>query len=211
MYLRAAFTLSIIVAFASVPLHAQMSMDPVKGVLAKASDTALDKLSKPGAFSADDAIRIGLPGAGKNLGGLMKYADQAGVTNDLSGSLNRAAEKAAGAAKPIFTAAIDKMNVKDAVAIGTGGDTGATDYLRKSAGDQINAQLLPLIRTALEASGVLKQTSQLSAVGMNEGSVTDYVTQKAADGIFTYMGREESQLRKDPMSAGKNLLKGLKF
>lgn len=211
MSLHTTFILSLFLALTPFASDAQPSMDPVKGVLAKASDGALDKLSKPGAFSADDAIRIGLPGAGKSLGGLMKYADQAGITNDLSGSLNRAAEQAAGAAKPIFSAAIDKMNVKDAVSIGTGGDTGATDYLRKTAGDQINAQLLPLIRTALSKAGVLTQTSQLSAVGMNEGSVTDYVTKKAADGIFTYMGREEAQLRKDPLSAGQNLLKGLKF
>ncbi len=46
---------------------------------------------------------------------------------------------------------------------------------------------------------------------MGAGEITDYVSQKTADGIFTYMGREESTLRKDPIGRGKDLVKGLRF
>lgn len=198
------------VVLAAAPFVVQAQDGSIKGVLAQASDAALDKLSKPGAFSADDAIRIGLPG-GKNVSSLMKLADQAGVTNDLSGSLNRAAEAAAAQAKPIFRSAIDKASMKDAVDIAKGGNTGATDYLKKSSNTEIVAKLKPLVQGALAQSGVLKQTSQLSAVGMDDRKITDYVTQKTADGIYTYMGREEQTLRKDPIGTGKELLKGLKF
>jgi hypothetical protein len=204
---------SVAVALAMVvaPSAAQLSGDGFKGLLGNASDAALDKLSKPGAFSADDAIRITLPGAGKGVGDLMKFADKAGLTNDISGSLNHAAEQAASEAKPIFRGAIDRMSMRDAVGIGTGGNTAATDYLRKSAGSEITAKLGPLVHAALARSGVLQQTSQLSSLGMTDAKLTDYVTKKTSDGIFTYVGREETHLRQNPMESGKSIMKGLKF
>ena len=39
----------------------------VKGLIANASDSALDRLAQPGAFYADTAVRILLPGAGGKL------------------------------------------------------------------------------------------------------------------------------------------------
>lgn len=203
--------LSLFVAVVSTPAAAQVSGAGLKDLLANASDSALDKLGKPGAFSADDAIRIGLPGSAKGLGDLMKYANKAGLTGDIDGSLNRAAEQAASAAKPIFRSAIEKLTMRDAIGVAGGGDTGATDYLRKNTGTEITAELGPLVRDALEKSGVFKQTSQLSALGMDEGKLTDYVSKKTSDGIFTYVGREETRMHQNPLSTGQNLLKGLKF
>ena len=211
MSIRHVLATGLVAAACIAPAYAQISGDSVKDLLANASDSALDKLSKPGSFSADDAIRIALPGAGKNLGSLMKLTDQAGLTNDISGSLNRAAEQAAAEAKPIFRSAIDKMSMKDMGKIATGGKTAATDYLKKSSSGDILAKLTPLVKAALDKTGVLKQTSQLSSLGYDDKKITDYVSQKTSDGIFTYMGREETKAREDPVGTGKAILKGLKF
>ena len=216
MLLRTAL-ISAALSFAAIgsPAFAQVSGDALKEMLGKASDGALDRLSQPGAFSADDAIRIALPGAGKGMGDLMSMAGKAGLggsfAGDINGSLNRAAESAASQAKPIFRAAIDKVSFSDAVGIVRGGNTGATDFLKKSTGGEIKAKLLPLIKAALEKTGVLKQASQLNAFGMDETRLTDYVTGKTSDGIFTYVGREETKARQDPIGTGGALLKGLKF
>ena len=169
---------------------------PFKDILARASDQALDKLSKPGAFASDSSVRITLPGPAGDLGGVMAMAGKAGVGGDLSDSLNAAAGQAAGAAKPIFHSAIQNMTLKDAG--GLAGTTGATDYLRKSAGGEIKGKITPLVRAALEQAGVLAQASKLGELGMNADSLTDYVAQKTSDGIFTYMGREEKGLRQNP-------------
>ena len=206
-----AVSLAVLMSLATSPVHAQLSGDGLKGLLGNASDAALDKLSKPGAFSADDAIRITLPGGGKGASDLMRLTDKAGITNDITGSLNRAAEQAASEAKPIFRSAIDRITLKDAVGIGTGGDTAATDYLRKTSGAEITAKLAPLVTAALEKSGVLQQTSQLSSFGMTPEKIRDYVTKKTSDGIFTYVGREETHMRQNPLESGKSLMKGLKF
>ncbi|MGI9025775.1 MAG: DUF4197 domain-containing protein [Burkholderiaceae bacterium] len=200
-------------AFAQVSAQSSglVSGNALKEMLGKASDSALDRLSRPGAFSADDAIRIALPGAGKGVGDLMSMTSKAGLTGDINGSLNRAAEAAASQAKPIFRAAINKVSFSDAVGILRGGNTGATDYLKKSTGGEIRAKLLPLIRAALEKTGVLKQASQLKAFGMDEAKLIDYVAGKTSDGIFTYVGREETKARQDPIGTAGALLKGLKF
>ena len=195
----------------ALPAAAQLSGGGLKDMMGRASDQALDNLSKPGAFSADAAIRIALPGlgGGKGVGDLMKLANKAGLTGDIDGALNHAAEQAAAQAKPIFRAAIDKVNFQDAVGMVTGGGTAATDYLRKATGPEVQAKLLPLVQSALQASGVFKQTAQLSSLGMSEGKLTDYVAGKTSDGIFTYVGREETKMRQNPVETGKNLLKGL--
>lgn len=195
----------------TMPAAAQVSGNALKNMLGNASDAALDKLSQPGAFSADSAIRIALPGQADKLAGLMKLTDQAGLTKDISGNLNRAAEQAASEAKPIFRGAIDRASMNDAVGIAKGGDTGATDYLKKTSGSDIAAKLRPLVKAALDRSGLLKESSMLSSIGMSPEKLTEYVTGKTSDGIFTYVGREEKRLRADPVNTGKELLKGLKF
>lgn len=70
------------VALGAVAAHAQSAANPVKALLGQASDHALDQLAKPGAFSADEAIRIALPGAAQ-LGNLLDLAHKAGLTGDL--------------------------------------------------------------------------------------------------------------------------------
>ncbi|WP_311222196.1 MULTISPECIES: DUF4197 domain-containing protein [unclassified Acidovorax] len=208
LFATAALTCAAIV----LPAAAQMPSFGIKPLLGQASDAALDKLSQPGAFSSDSAIRIALPGAGnKNVGKLLELAQQSGLSANLDAALNRAAEQAAAQAKPIFRAAIDKATLNDAVDIARGGSTGATDYLRKSTGSQITAQLQPLVRAALQGSGVLQKTSQLQALGFDEARLTDYVAGKTSEGIFTYVGREETRLRQDPIGTGTQLLKGFKF
>ncbi len=58
---------------------------------------------------------------------------------------------------------------------------------------------------------MLQQTSQLAQFGLTDAKLTDDVAKKTSDGIFTYVGREETRMRQNPVDSGKALLKGLKF
>lgn len=196
---------------AAAPVPAVAAGSSVKSILANASDGALDKLSQPGAFMADEAVRILLPGPLKKAGKLMKYTDKAGLTTGLSRSLNDAAGLAAGEAKPIFRAAISRMTLQDGVGIVTKGD-GATRYLRESAGSELQAKIRSLILSALGKTGAFKQmdrlgggNAMLAGLGLSHDGLTDSVTEQALNGIFTYIGAEESKLRANPLK----LLKGL--
>lgn len=199
---------------ASGPVVARDLGSPVTGILAQASDTALTKLAKPGAFYADDSVRIALPGPLHKASGLLKIADQAGLTKGLSKSLNDAAGMAAEQAKPIFRAAINRITLKDGAAI-VGKSDGATAYLRKSAGEDLAAKIRPLVASALGKTGAfaqldrIGQSSLLSGAGISKDGLTNSVADQALNGIFKYMGTEEANLRANPVSLGKKLLGGL--
>ncbi|MBX9796365.1 MAG: DUF4197 domain-containing protein [Sphingomonas sp.] len=188
----------------------------ILNLLGSASDAALDKLGKPGAFFADEAIRIGLPGPLRNAGGLLRLADSAGLTNGLQRSMNDAAGAAAREAKPIFRAAISRMTLADVPRI-VGANDGASRYLRQSAGGELQTRLRPLVLTALGSTGAFGLLDRLgksstggllSGLGINRDGLTDHVTGGALDGIFRYMGTEEARLRANPLGAGKALLGG---
>lgn len=183
-----------------------------KGLIANASDSALDRLAQPGAFYADTAVRILLPGAGGKLASkLMGAGDRLGLTTKLTKSLNDAGGKAAGEAKPIFRAAIDNLGWSDVPSLVSKND-GATRYLQSSAGGVLGEKVRPLIASALESVGAYRQLDQLSGnsqllslAGISHDSLTGSVTDQALKGIFLYMGNEEAALRRNP---GK-LLKGI--
>ena len=184
----------------------------VKGLVAGASDNALDRLAQPGAFYADTAVRILLPGAGGKLASkLMGAGDKLGLTTRLTRSLNDAGGKAAGEAKPIFRAAIDNIGWGDVPSLVSKSD-GATRYLQSSAGGVLGEKVRPLIASALESVGAYRQLDQLSGnsqllslAGISRDSLTGSVTDQALKGIFLYMGNEEAALRRDPTK----LLKGI--
>ncbi len=191
----------------------------MKGLLGNASDSALDQLSRPGAFYADQAVRILLPGPLQKATKLMKLTDKAGLTNNLTRSINDAAGLAAQEAKPVFRSAIDSMTLTDGVGIVTGGDTGGTQYLRRTSGDVLRQKMRPLVSDALGKTGALKQLDSLGRAGgtgsmlgalagvdLSRDGLIDSVTDQAMSGIFTYIGREESNFRKNPLKAGQKLL-----
>lgn len=184
----------------------------VKSLIGNASDGALDKLAQPGAFYADKAVRILLPGAGGKMASkLFGMGDKLGLTTNLTRSLNDAGGKAAGEAKPVFRAAIDDLRWSDAPALVTKKD-GATRYLQTSAGGVLFTKVSPLVGSALQNVGAFRQLDDLSkgnsllaSAGLTHDGLTKSVTEQALKGIFQYMAGEEAALRKNPAS----LLKGI--
>jgi len=185
---------------------------PVTNLLANASDSALDDLAQPGAFYADKAIRIALPGT---KGGLLQkglsIGNKLGLTSDITRSLNEAAGLAAKEAKPIFRSAINDMSVKDIPGLVAKND-GGTRYLKQSASDQLSLKIRPLVAKALGEVGAYDQLdkmggqrSMFGSLGLSNDGLTDSVTKQTLHGIFKYMGSEESKLRKSPIKTGKKI------
>lgn len=191
---------------------AKTATSSVKGLIAGASDNALDRLAQPGAFYADTAVRILLPGAkGKLASKLLGAGDRLGLTTRLTKSLNDAGGKAAGEAKPVFRAAIDNLGWGNVPSLVSQKD-GATRYLQSSAGGVLGEKVRPLIGSALESVGAYRQLDELgqgnqllAIAGISHDGLTNSVTDQALKGIFLYMGNEEAALRKNP---GK-LFKGI--
>jgi hypothetical protein len=184
----------------------------LSGLLGRATDRALDQLAQPGAFFADEGVRIGLPLIGKAGGGgrgllgtVMGAGGRLGLLDGLTRGINDAAGVAAGEAKPIFREAIDGLSFNDAPGIIRESD-GGTQFLRRSANDRLHSRLAPLIDGALEKAGIHRQFDRLAQqhsfireAGLNREAINRSVTDQGLDGIFTYIGREERGFRKNPL------------
>lgn len=189
-------------AMVSTPAIAQS--EGITNLLAGASDSALDKLSQPGAFFADKAVRIGLPGPLEKASKLLSLTGKGDLAKDLTKSMNDVATIAANEAKPIFREAINGLTLKDGLGAATQSG-GVTEYLRESSEDSLTSKIRPLIAQAMGDAGTFDQLDKLTSVkaisklGISGDSMTDHVTDKTLDGIFKYMAAEENTVRKNPL------------
>jgi len=174
-------------ALVSTPAVAQSG--GFSSLLGGASDKALDKLSQPGAFFADKAVRILLPGPLQKASKVLRFTGQKGLTDELT-----------------KTIAIDGINIKDGVGIAKS-SSGATDFLRDSSRDSLQEKIRPLVFKAMGETGAFKKFDKLSSnkvvskLGFTSDKMTDHVTKKTMDGIFKYMAAEESKIRKNPLKS----------
>lgn len=129
-------------------------------------------------------------------------------------SLNRAAEEAAKKAGSVFLDAITKMSVSDGFAILKGADTAATNFLRKTSYSPLYNQFLPIVKEAIAKVKVtsywnplVTKYNKIPGVKKQNPDLNDYVTKKAANGLFVLIADEEAKIRKDPMARVTDLLK----
>jgi Protein of unknown function (DUF4197) len=205
----------------------------LKAALGKAVDSVVNRLGTQGGFLNDPLVRIGLPGALKDVAPILQATGKAGLLTDLESRMNRGAELATPAARKLFHAAVDKMSWGDAISIVTGGKDAATQYLRRTSGLELENQMRPIVGKQLQGAGAIKAFDSVvskvggqknvgaiagalgGVLGGNAGqsaqnlgtlNVTDYVTNKAVDGIFTYVAKEEAVIRANPLAAGSKLI-----
>jgi len=132
-------------------------------------------------------------------------------------TLNHAAEESVKAAKPIFIDAITSMTVDDAFGLLKGGDNAATNYLRNKTSDELFKAFKPKVSDAVNKVELTKyydplanayNTSTMLTGGEKvDANLTDYVTQKSIDGLFTLIADEEKKIREDPAERATELLK----
>lgn len=184
----------------------------LKLALGKASERVVAQLGRPGGFADDPRVRIGLPGPLGKLNGLFATLDRAGVGGGLSAKLNAAAEGAVGKALPLLKSAITRMTVTDALGIVTGGDTSATDYFRRTMGPDLQQAMTPVVAKSLSQVKAFQALDRFSAQNsliagqFGARDLTGYVTEKASDGVFLYLGEQEREIRRNPLGTGSKLL-----
>lgn len=184
----------------------------LKLTLGKAAEKVVVQLGRPGGFADDPRVRIGLPGPLGKLNGLFQTLDRAGVGGGLSAKLNAAAEGAVGKTLPLLKTAITRMTVTDALGIVTGGDTSATDYFRRTMGPDLQTAMTPVVSKSLSGVKAFQAldnfTAKNSLIAGQFGAkdLTGYVTQKASDGVFLYLGEQEREIRRNPLGTGSKLL-----
>ncbi len=188
--------------------------DGLKEALSKGTSSAVATTGKPDGYFKNEAIKILLPSYLQSIGKGMRMVGMGAQVDDLELSMNRAAEKAAPAAKPIFLDAIFKMTFADARKILSGGDTAATDYFKRVTTPDLTKAFTPIVHDSMENVGLIKQFNQFldsspagGLIGNESFNLDSYVTGKALDGLFYELAQEEKKIRTNPAAQTTALLK----
>ena len=188
----------------------------VRAALERGADSAVSLLGKPGGFLDNPQVKIPLPGALKNAASMLRAIGQQQRVDDLVNSMNRAAEQAVPAAKPLLLNAVHAMSVEDAVKIVRGGDTSVTDFFAAKTRAPLGEKFLPIVTAetrkvslAAKYDAVASKGSTFGLVKPEDANVEQYVTRKALDGLFLMIGQEEKKIRADPVATGSAILKSV--
>jgi hypothetical protein len=174
----------------------------------------VERVGAADGYNADPDIHIPLPGALKDVQSALKRVGMGDMADDLELKLNRGAEAAAPAAKELFIQAISEMTLEDVQAIYEGADDSATQFFKGKMSPALAKRMTPIVDDSLADVGAVKSydtmMSQYEAIPFVpdvKSDLTAYVVEKAMDGIFLYVGREEAAIRKNPAARTTDLLK----
>jgi hypothetical protein len=188
--------------------------DGIKEALVNGTGESVKTVSVLNGYWGNPEIKIPFPSEAREMESKLRTIGMGKKVDEFNESMNRAAEKAATEAKPIFVTAIKEMTVKDAINIVRGSDNAATMYLRNTTSPQLIDKFKPIIKSSLDNVNATKYWSDLITIynkiplvkKMNP-DLPAYVTGKAIDGLFVMIAKEELKIRKDPMARTSELLK----
>lgn len=185
----------------------------VKAALERGAELAVANLGQADGFLGNPKVRIPLPGWLEQGAKLLKATGQGHRVEELETAMNRAAEAAVPAAKPLLLNAVKTMSVADAKGILSGGDTSVTDFFASRTRTPLSAKFLPIVTDATrkvdlaqKANAVMGKLGSLGLGGKQPQTIEQHVTAKALDGLFLMIGEEERKIRQDPVGTGSALL-----
>lgn len=186
----------------------------LKEALQVGTDNTVKSTGRIDGYFGNPAIKILMPEKMRNLEKGLRTVGYGREVDQFVLSMNRAAEKAAPAAKQIFINAILQMSFDDVRKIYTGGDTAATDYFRSATDEQLAAAFRPIVEQATSGVGVTERYKKLVArtraipfIRVDSFDVDGYIVSKALDGLFYVLAQEERNIRQDPQARVTALLK----
>ncbi len=188
--------------------------DALKEALTKGISKGSDLVSQVDGYLKNSEIKLPFPPEAKNAEVKLR---QLGLGNDVDKfivTLNRAAEDAAKEAKPIFVSAIKQMTIQDAAGILKGEQDAATQYLNRTTSPSLKDKFKPVIKNSLEKVNATKYYSDLintynkiPLVQKMNPNLDDYATNKAIEGLFIMIAKEEKNIRNNPGARTTELLK----
>ncbi len=186
----------------------------LKEALQMGTEHAVDLTGTTDGFFKNEAIKILMPEKLRSGEKGLRMAGMGPKVDEFELSMNRAAEKAAPAARGIFKDALTQMTFDDARQILIGGDTSATEYFKAKTSSTLAVAFKPTVESAMDETGVMKQYKQLAGgmqslpFGRSQSfDITDYVVGKTLDGLFYMLGQEEQKIRTNPAAQITPLLR----
>lgn len=164
-------------------------------------------------YNLDSDIHIPLPGVLKDVQKVLKTIGMSSLADDLELRLNRAAEAAAPEAKELFWQAISEMTLDDVRQIYDGPDDAATRYFQDKMTPPLAKRMQPVVDRSLADVGAIQsydnmmgQYKSVPFVPDVKADLTSYIVEKAMDGLFYYVAKEEAAIRNNPAARTTELL-----
>ena len=185
----------------------------LKEALSVGAQNSTGKLSSVDGFLKDAAVKILMPEEIRQAETKLRALGLGSVVDRAITSMNRAAEDASKTATPIFINAIKKMTVQDALGILRGSDTAATAYLKKSTSNELTNSFRPIIEKSLKKVNATRYWTEVFTLYNKvaqkpvPSDINEYVTDRALQGIFFYVGEEEKKIRENPAARVTDILK----
>lgn len=185
----------------------------IKEALTRGAEAAVAQLGKPDGFMGNEALRIPLPPGLQKTEKIMRTMGMGKQADELTLSMNRAAEAAVPEAKTLLVKSVKEMTLEDAKGILAGGNTAATDFFRKKTEDPLTTRFGPIVKKATDRVGLAQKydkyagaAAKLGAIDKGQATVEQYVTQQTLDRLYKVIGEQERGLRANPLQAGSALL-----
>lgn len=185
----------------------------LKEALKYGADSSSTQLHRQDGYLMDAAVKIFLPQEATVAAATVDNIIP-GLSTNLITRLNRAAEDAAVEAKPILWNAIEGLTVEDAFTILNGNNDAATQYLRGKTQQGLYNAFKPKIENSLQTVGAQQLWAQFTntynsipLVNPIPNNLAEHVTNKALDGLFIYVAKEETRIRTDVNARVTDLLR----
>ncbi len=186
----------------------------LREALVKGISKGADLVSQLDGYYKNPEIKIPFPPEAASVESKLRSVGLGRQADDVILSVNRAAEDAAVEAKNIFVDAIKAMTFQDALAIVRGNDNAATAYLQRTTTPKLVEKFTPIIKSSLDKVNATKywatamnSYNAIPFVTKVNPDLTSYVTQKAIEGLFVMIAKEELAIRKDPAARTTDILR----
>jgi hypothetical protein len=190
------------------------AVNGIKEALVKGTGTSVNLVSKINGYFGNPEIKIPFPENAKIIESKLRAIGLGSQADEVILSINRAAEDAAKEAEPIFVSAIRNMSITDAIQLVSGKNDACTQYLARTTTPELKSKFSPVVKASLDRvnatrlwADVVKTYNQIPFATRQNPNLTEYVTDKAINGLFTMIAKEELKIRQNPAARTTDILK----
>ena len=187
----------------------------IKEALSQGLVKAVLQLNKEDGFFKDALYKVLLPPDAKKIENTLRDLGMNKMVDKAILAINRAAEDAAGFAKPIFVDAIKNMTISDAIGLVRNGDTSATHFFRVKTTDKLIAAFMPVIKSSLDKVDATKYYGDIvntynnfpTTIKKINPDLPAFVTGRATEALFDLVAKEEVNIRQNIVARTTDLLR----
>ena len=187
----------------------------IKEALGQGLVKAVLQLNKEDGFFKDAFYKILLPPDAKKIENTLRDLGMGKMVDKAILQINRAAEDAAGQAKPIFVDAIKNISISDAIGLVKNGDTSATHFFRVKTTEKLVAAFQPVIKASLDKLEATKYYGDIVNTYNNfpttlkklNPDLNAFVTNRATEALFDLVAKEELNIRQNLAARTTELLR----